>query len=127
MKIPHCDRVDFPKTVAEHYDNVAALGCLISGSPFPTLHHVHSASMSHHGYHSGMAQRGVSDALVIPIAEHYHTGGNGIDSGYGVHTWEHHFGTQWDFIQQVSDCVGYDLIALHKRWLENPPVKGRRR
>ena len=117
----------FPKTVSDHYDNVAALGCLITGNPWPTIHHVSGGSMKDHGYHSGMAQRGISDALVIPIKADHHVGEYGIDSGYGVDTWEKHFGTQWEHIQEVSKNVGYDLIKLHEHWLENPPPKGKRR
>ncbi len=119
--------VSQPVTISEHWDNVAKLGCIISRSPMATIHHVKGGSMKDHGYHSGMAQRGVSDALVIPLHEHYHTGGSGIDSGLGVLTWERQFGTQWDFIQEVSESLGYDLIKLHELWLENKPPKGKRK
>lgn len=116
-----------PTTISEHWGNVASLGCLITANPWPTIHHVKGGSMKDHGYHSGMAQRGISDALVIPLKADYHTGEYGIDSGVGVRTWEKYFGTQWDFIQEVSESLGYDLIKLHELWLENKPPKGKRR
>ena len=119
--------MNFPKTVSEHWDNVAKLGCLITGNPWPTIHHVHGGSMKDYGYHSGMALRGISDALVIPLKADHHTGEYGIDGSMGVRTWEKYFGDQWNFIQEVSDCVGYDLIALHELWLENKPPKGKRK
>ncbi len=75
--------------------------------------------MSQAGYHTGMAQRGISHALVIPLKSEYHVGNYGIDSGVGVETWELYFGTQMGFLAEVSEIIGYDLFGLHELWLKN--------
>ena len=80
--------------------------------------------MTDAGHHSGVAKRGVSDALVIPLKGEYHTGVYGIDGSIGVKDWERYFGTQMDLIQEVSDLVGYNLIQLHEAWQRQVPARG---
>ena len=113
----------FPKTIREHWNNVGVLRCVVTGSPNPTLHHVHGGSVAEAGYHTGVAKRGVSDALVIPLKSDFHVGADGVDT-IGVETWERYYGSQMSFIQEVSYLVGYDLIKLHKRWEREPPPRG---
>ena len=114
----------FPRTIREHWDNVGELRCVVTGSPKPTIHHVHGGSVSEAGYHTGVAKRGVSDALVIPLKSDYHTGDSGIDGGMGVELWEKYYGNQMDFIHEVSYLLGYDLIRLHAIWEKEAPPRG---
>ena len=75
---------------------------MISGRLPPTLHHIHGGSCGEIGLHSGMAQRGISDWLVIPLAAEFHTSGKyAIDGGYGVLSWEDRFGTQVKMMDEV--------------------------
>lgn len=80
--------------------------------------------MADAGFNTGMAQRGISDALVIPLAGKYHTGTEGIDTAIDVRTWELLYGTQMEHVEDVSEQLGYDLIELHKLWAECPPKRG---
>lgn len=57
----------------------------------------------------GMSMK-VSDWLVIPLAETYHTGRFGIEKR-GVETWEAAFGTQVAFLIKVCDRTGEDVFA----------------
>lgn len=106
----------FPKTVKEHHENVRRLRCVISANPAVTLHHCHGGSMVEAGYSSGGAQRGCGEALVIPLKADFHVGDEGIDYGVGVLTWEKWYGTQMDFLREVSELLGYDLFQLHRAW-----------
>ena len=115
--------MSFPKTIKEHWNNVGELRCVVTGSPRPTIHHVHGGSVSEAGYHTGVAKRGVSDALVIPLKADFHVGTEGVDT-IGVETWERYYGTQMSFIQEVSYLVGYDLEKLHKMWEKETPPRG---
>jgi hypothetical protein len=76
------------------------------------------------GYHSGGAQRGCGEALVIPLKADFHVGDEGIDYGVGVLSWEKWYGTQMDFLKEVSDQLDYDIFRLHERWKKEPPVRG---
>jgi len=111
----------FPSTVKEHHDNVRALRCVVSGTPYVTLHHCHGGSLADAGINTGMSQRGCSEALVIPLAPQYHVQDEGIDYGVGVQTWELWYGTQMEHLQDVSEQLGYDLIELYHHWKDNPP------
>ncbi len=116
--------VSFPSTVKEHQDNVRALRCVITDNPWPTIHHCHGGSMKDAGYHSGGAQRGCGEALIIPIKASYHVGEDGIDYGVGVLTWEAWYQTQMVHLEDVNSQLPYDIWELHKEWLKNPPRKG---
>ncbi len=100
--------------IREHWDRVAAMGCLISEQE-PTLHHCQGGSMNRFGQLRGVSQK-PSDWLVIPIHERYHTGKFGIDSGhpyYGdAEMWEREFGSQVGMLTRVCDHVGYDVFEL---------------
>lgn len=110
--------MSFPKTVKEHHDNVRALRCVVTGNPQVTLHHCHGGSMGEAGYHSGGAQRGCGEALVIPLKADFHVGDEGIDYGTGVLTWEKWYGTQIEHLKDVGEQLGYDLFQLHALWSE---------
>lgn len=97
-------------TVREHWNKVAALGCLLSGDPTPTLHHCHGGSMAMIGVHKGMGQK-TSDYLVIPIAARFHTGDLGIDV-IPVWRWEERFGSQVSHLDDVCRELGYNVWAL---------------
>lgn len=114
----------YPVTIKEHRRNVGQLRCVVSGRPDPTLHHCKGGSLADAGYHSGMAQRGVSEALIIPLDARYHTGPDGIDYGVGVRSWEERFGAQMDHLEDVGEQLGYDLFQLHRLWEEEPPKRG---
>ena len=107
--------------IRDHWDKVAQMGCLISGQENPTLHHCHGGSMERFGMLRGKSQK-PSDWLVIPIAERYHTGIFGIDSGgpyYGVvECWEQEFGSQVGMLLRVCDHCSYDVFEL--AGLESP-------
>lgn len=91
-----------------HWARVAELGCMLSGRPNPTLHHCHSGSVSDIGIHRGVSQK-PSDWLVIPLDERYHIGAYGIDSGYGVLTWERDFATQVELLDALSVKLNINL------------------
>lgn len=114
----------FPKTIKQHHDNVRSLRCVVTGNPYITLHHCHGGSMKDAGYHSGGKQRGVGEALVIPLKADFHVGDEGVDYGVGVQTWELWYGTQIDHLRDVSEQLGYDLFELHRLWQAEPPRKG---
>lgn len=71
------------------------------------------------GYRRGASQRGVGEALVLPIKYDFHyldVRGNAIDGGMGVETWEEWYGTQMDHLRDVSELLGYDVFKLHEEW-----------
>ena len=104
-----------PLEIKQHWTRVAALGCIITESMNPTIHHCHGGSvierLSKRGS-PGMAQK-QSDWLVIPLAAELHTGLAGIDSGMGffktILEWEGFFGAQADFLDEVGQRLGYSL------------------
>ena len=49
----------------DHYANVAKLGCVLSHTTNPQLHHVYGGSIKDKGFVSGMGMRGVSEYWVI--------------------------------------------------------------
>ncbi len=115
----------FPRNIKEHQANVRELRCVVTANPYPTIHHCHSGSMSQAGYHRGASQRGVSEALIIPLKASHHIGDEGIDFVIGVTTWELWFGEQMQHLQDVSDQLSYDIWELHELWKNNPPPRGR--
>ena len=105
-----------PTSKKKHHDSVRALGCILTGRPGATLHHVHGGSIKDRGWHVGMGQR-QNEALVIPLALEYHSFGPcAIDGGMGVLTWEKTFGEQAKFIDEVSEALGYSLWELAETW-----------
>jgi hypothetical protein len=76
------------------------------------------------GFHSGGAQRGVGEALVLPLKAGFHFGDNGIDNGVGVETWEIWYGTQVGFLKEISELLEYDVFELHRLWEKEPPPRG---
>lgn len=110
----------FPNSKQQHYDNVARVGCVITGSAAATIHHCHGGSMRERlvslgmDATKGMGMRGYSDALIIPLRLDYHSMGiNAIDGQMGVATWEKSFGNQADLVDYVGVLVGYSLWELH--------------
>lgn len=109
-----------PKSVAEHHRNIRALRCVVSDTPFVTLHHCHGGSVAERlgslGLDPHTTGRGSSEALVLPIAAKYHVGDAGIDYGVGVLTWEERYGSQAGHLDDVGALLGYDLWSLHRLW-----------
>ena len=97
-----------PIKLKDHYANVAKLGCVLSHTNKPQLHHVYGGSIKDRGFASGMGMRGVSDYWVIPLNEYYHTGDKGIHK-LGIWTWESLYRTQWDLLQSVWRALEYEL------------------
>lgn len=60
--------------------------------------------MRDHGVHKGMSQK-TADELIIPLAERFHTGADGIHT-IGVLTWEDRYGTQIEMLAKVAAIVG---------------------
>lgn len=80
--------------------------------------------MQEAGYHSGGAQRGCGEALVLPIKADFHVGDEGIDYGVGVLTWETWYGTQMELLNEVNQQLDYDIFRLHEKWKTEAPVRG---
>ena len=68
-------------------------------------------------WHVGMGQK-QNPFLQIPLNDKYHVGELGIDSGYGVESWEKDFGTQMEHLTWVNDQLPYNLFAEAVRWEE---------
>ena len=91
---------------------IRELGCCISGSPDPTLHHCHGGSMRQFGQLRGIGQK-VSDWLVIPLHSVYHSMGQfAIDGSYGVRRWESTFGTQVYWLDWCREHTGIDPFTM---------------
>ena len=114
-----------PTTIKQHQANVRALRCVITAYPYPTIHHCHGGSMVTSGYNTGMAQRGVGEALIIPLKAGFHVGDLGIDGGVGIETWEMWYGDQMDFLHEVNEQLDYDIFELHDAWKIQAPPRGR--
>lgn len=98
-----------------HEKNLRELRCAVTRNPHVTLHHCHGGSVKEAGWHVGMGQK-QNPFLQIPLKAEYHTGDMGIDYGYGVETWEEHFGTQMEHLQWVNEQLGYDIFKEAERW-----------
>jgi len=101
--------------VSTHEKNLRQLRCAVTRNPSITLHHCHGGSMKFADWHVGMGQK-QNPFLQIPINAKYHTGDLGIDSGYGVESWERDFGTQMEMLAWVNDQLGYNIFAEAVRW-----------
>lgn len=102
--------------IRKHDQNVRELRCVITRSPFVTMHHCHGGSMKDAGWHVGMGQK-QNPFLQIPLREDYHVGDMGIDR-IGVLTWENLYGTQMEHLMWVNDQLPYDIWRLASRWEE---------
>lgn len=118
------------KEIEDHWKRVSAIGCIISGSPNPTLHHCKGGSMRDVlgcAANPGKGKK-VSDWLVIPLHWRYHTGDMGIDSGMGRYKtkqeWELAFGRQVDFLVVVSGRVGYNVFRKAGFNVDLPGLQG---
>lgn len=103
--------------IKRHWNRVAALGCIITEAPNPTIHHAKGGSMLEVPglRHPGGAQK-QNPWLVIPLAARLHTGDLGIDNGMGpfkgAAMWEAHFGRQVDFLDEVCRRLGYNVWRM---------------
>lgn len=107
-----------PAHIKRHWNSVAELGCIISGSPYPTIHHPHGGSMNDIGVRRGGSQK-TNDWLVIPLRFDYHVGSMGIDSGIpwlSVREWEKRFGTQVSMIDKI--CVQLNVNVWEKAGID---------
>jgi hypothetical protein len=110
----HVFKVSRPKArsaeINAHWDRVRALGCIVTGKPNPTLHHVHGGSMRGIAV-SGMGMK-ASDWLVIPLDISYHSlGPRAIDGSMGVAEWERLYGRQLDHLKNVCRLLKVDVFA----------------
>lgn len=100
------------KAVREHWNAVANIGCLLTGSP-ATLHHCHGGSMVAvlgYAWSPGMAQK-QNDWWVIPIRRDLHVGSAvAIDGSLGVKGWEEMWGSQVEHLLSVCEWLGYDVF-----------------
>jgi len=105
-------------SVTRHEKNLRELRCAVAMSRFITLHHCHAGSMRDLGPEfrgPGMGEKN-NPFLQIPLEFKYHVGHLGIDSGYGVQSWELEFGTQMKHLQWVNDQLSYDIFEQAKLW-----------
>lgn len=100
-----------PAHIKRHFQAVSDLGCIVTGTPNPTIHHCHSGSIGQAGIHRGMGQK-PNDWLVIGLRFDYHVGNMGIDSGMGVITWESKFGKQIELLDKTCIKLGYNVYKL---------------
>lgn len=102
-------------SVSQHEKNLRELRCVVSHNPQVTLHHCHGGSVKAAGWHVGMGQK-QNPFLQIPLKDVYHIGDFGIDSGYGVESWEKQFGTQMEHLEAVNQQLPYDIWSEAKAW-----------
>jgi hypothetical protein len=98
--------------IQRHWDQLAAMGCIVTGEKPCTLHHTHGGSIKDRGFHRS-AGRKTSPWLVIPLAAKLHTGPGGID-GFprpSVKAWELRHGKQSDMLDEVARRTGVDVWA----------------
>lgn len=100
--------------IKKHEDNLRTLRCVVSKSPFVTLHHTHGGSIKDMGWHVGVGQK-QNPFLQIPLTMEFHTGDFGVDR-IGVLTWEDKFGTQVEHLKWVNDQLPYNIFKLAERW-----------
>jgi hypothetical protein len=93
-----------------HHARVRELGCVITRTPKPTIHHCHGGSLR------GVVEKGsgrrTSHWLVLPIAAELHCAGPyAMDGAFGVVRWEQMFGTQSYWLCWVCQQLGLDVFA----------------
>lgn len=97
--------------LAKHHKTLREIGCILTGRPKPDLHHCKTGSISKIlGVNRGVSSK-VSDWLVIPLDQEFHTGRFGIEV-IGVETWESQFGTQIDHLEAVYWRTGIDVLRM---------------
>jgi hypothetical protein len=103
----------------KHWEKVRALGCCVSNTDQGvTIHHCHGGSVVDFFGKECMPGEGQrqNHFLVIPLAEKYHTGDYGIDTGMGmfkgVKDWERVMGKQVDWLNWVNKHLEYDIFEL---------------
>lgn len=75
---------------------------------------VHGRELTALGLGRGMGQK-TSDWLVIPLCNHHHVGDMGIDSSFGVESWQFYFGSQLKHLHTVSEKLGIDVIERARK------------
>lgn len=97
--------------IKQHWERVSELGCIITGQP-AEIAHCHGGSISDElppNFQPGMAQR-QKHWLVLPLCPRLHRlGPNSLDGG-SVRDWEKTWGTQMDFLRELSERLGYDVF-----------------
>lgn len=97
----------------DHWDRIAGLGCCICERPAEVAH-CHGGSISDQldpQYRPGMAQK-QNHWLVIPLCPEHHRGNEGLDTyREGVRGWEAKYGTQIEWLEEVSNRLGYSLFG----------------
>lgn len=102
-------------SVTRHEKNLRGLRCCVSASPFVTLHHTHGGSVQDAGWHVGVALK-QNPFLQIPLQDIFHIGDRGIDTGFGVRSWEYIFGTQMEHLRSVNEQLDYDIWEQAELW-----------
>lgn len=96
--------------INEHWERLRAIGCIVTGAPYPHIHHCCGGSMLDLGITKGMGCK-VSDWLVIPLAPELHSMGPRALHQMGVKTWELIYGRQVDLLEKVRQIIGVDIWA----------------
>ena len=113
----------------DHWDRIAGLGCCICERPAEVAH-CHGGSISEilgPDFRPGWGQR-QNHWLVIPLCPEHHRGNKGLDTGQrGVSGWEEEYGTQVEWLEEVSNSLGYCLFkragaAGYTYQFMDPPV-----
>ena len=99
----------------KHYQNVAEMGCCVTGYPNVVLHHVVGGSMVPMYGLKSMSGRGISDWLVIPLMPALHTSGPRAIHSIGAGLWEEYYGTQMDHLRKINAVLDYDIFELAKK------------
>lgn len=90
-----------------HWQAVAELGCVVTGTKPCTIHHAHGGSMKDRGVHRSMGRK-TSDWLVMGLAFDLHVGNEGIDV-IGVTRWEKKYGNQADYLDLIAEKLGVNV------------------
>ena len=100
--------------IQRHWDVVAAMGCLVTGSTWDvTLHHAHGGSLLDRGFYRAFGRK-TSDWLVIPIVRRIHVGKGGIDGPPprpSVEQWEARHRKQAEMLDEIVRRTGVDVWA----------------
>jgi hypothetical protein len=103
------------RQLREHWNRVAAMGCLVTGSTWQvTLHHAHGGSLVDRGFTRTFGRK-TSDWLVIPVTRILHVGPGGIDGPPPrptVEEWEAKYRKQAEMLDEICMRIGYDVWAL---------------
>ncbi len=98
--------------IRDHWDAVANMGCIISNQPAEVAH-CHGGTISlvlGPQFRPGMGEK-QNHWLVIPLNPALHRGRFGLDTGKGgVVAWELEYGSQLQYLEEVSHRLGYDIF-----------------